>query len=89
MPDVDVGSGAVLAAALLASWAAGPVIQAPPPGVITASVQRPVHVPKGHMPPLGRCRIWIPGVPPGQQSPLGNCTERRYRMPPGGVLVMG
>ena len=27
-----------------------------------------LNVPPGHLPELGECRVWIPGVPPGLQS---------------------
>jgi hypothetical protein len=47
------------------------------------------NIPRGHYPPPGSCRIWLPGVPPGQQSPPGDCEVLRYRVPPGAVLVEG
>ena len=46
-------------------------------------------IPKGHMPPPGECRIWIPGKPPGQQSPPGDCRELQHHVPPGAYLVHG
>jgi hypothetical protein len=30
-------------------------------------------VPPGHLPPAGKCRVWIEGVPPGQQPPVTDC----------------
>lgn len=30
-------------------------------------------IPKGHRPPPGECRDWIPGLPPGQQPPPRKC----------------
>ena len=30
-------------------------------------------IPKGHLPPPGECRVWIPGVPPGQQREPTDC----------------
>jgi len=27
-----------------------------------------LDIPPGHLPELGECRVWIPGVPPGQQA---------------------
>jgi hypothetical protein len=30
-------------------------------------------VPPGHLPPAGKCRVWIDGVPPGQQPPVTDC----------------
>lgn len=78
--------------ALLAGCAArGAVVVDPAPGVIVTSPHAPRHVdiPKGHYPPPGTCRIWVPGVPPGQQSPPGNCEDLQYRVPPGAILVRG
>ena len=46
-----------------------------------------LDIPKGHMPPPGKCRIWHPDRPPGQQPPPGECAELQYRVPPGAVLV--
>ena len=30
-------------------------------------------IPRGHLPSLGMCRIWIPGRPPGQQPRAQSC----------------
>jgi hypothetical protein len=80
---------AVLALALLHGCAAtGEVVVAPPPVVVTPSGQ-PVQIPKGHYPPPGSCRVWVPGVPPGQQSPPGDCEHLQHHVPPGAVLVRG
>lgn len=48
-----------------------------------------VHVPPGHLPPPGSCRIWFPDRPPGQQPPPGNCYELERRVPAGAVLIRG
>ena len=49
----------------------------PPPGQQPPPVQPPpaqptgtltLDVPPGHLPELGQCRVWIPGVPPGRQA---------------------
>ncbi len=48
-----------------------------------------VHVPPGHRPPPGECRIWYPGTPPGQQPPPGPCHVLERQVPPGAVLVYG
>ena len=37
------------------------------------SERRRVDIPKGHLPPPGECRDWIPGLPPGQQPPPRQC----------------
>jgi hypothetical protein len=48
-----------------------------------------VHVPPGHLPPPGMCRIWFPDRPPGHQPPPGPCRKLQHRVPPGAVLVQG
>lgn len=50
---------------------------------------QPVHVPPGHLPPPGQCRIWFPDRPPGHQPPPGPCHVLQYQVPPGAVLVHG
>lgn len=78
--------------ALLAGCAAsGEVVVTSPRGggVHHGAPPAKLHIPKGHYPPPGSCRIWVPGVPPGQQSPPGNCAELQRRVPPGAVLVRG
>ncbi len=47
-------------------------------------------VPPGHLPPVGQCRIWMPGEPPGQQKkkyPVGRCSTLRLSIPEGGWLI--
>jgi len=50
---------------------------------------KPLHVPPGHMPPPGLCRVWYPDRPPGHQPPVGKCSKLQYQVPPGAVLVRG
>ena len=50
---------------------------------------QPVHIPPGHLPPPGQCRIWYPDRPPGHQPPPGSCRKLRHQVPPGAVLVQG
>ncbi len=47
-------------------------------------------VPKGHRPPPGECRVWLPGVPAGQQPPPSSC-RRAYAQADyhGGYVVRG
>ncbi len=47
------------------------------------------HIPPGHYPPPGQCRVWVPGVPPGQQSPPGACATLRLRVPAHAYLIIG
>jgi len=44
-------------------------------------------IPPGHLPPPGRCRVWIPGDPPGHQAPSGSCSELASQVPPSGWLI--
>jgi hypothetical protein len=48
-----------------------------------------LKIPPGHMPPSGKCRIWLPDRPPGQQPPPGNCWDLERRVPPGAWLIKG
>jgi hypothetical protein len=45
-----------------------------------------VHVPPGHRPPPGTCRVWFPDRPPGHQPRPGSCN---VRVPRGAFLVYG
>lgn len=46
-----------------------------------------LHIPAGHLPPPGACRIWYPERPAGQQPPPGDCAELARRVPPGAWLL--
>jgi hypothetical protein len=46
-----------------------------------------LHIPPGHLPDPGQCRIWFPGTPPGQQPPAGDCAELSAQVPPGAWLI--
>ncbi|WP_082457641.1 tetratricopeptide repeat protein [Pseudomonas sp. Leaf48] len=48
-----------------------------------------VEIPRSHMPPPGKCRIWFPHRPPGHQPASGKCKKLRYRVPSGAYLVRG
>ena len=46
-----------------------------------------LHIPPGHLPPAGKCRIWYPGTPPGHQPPAGDCRTLSRELPRGAMLV--
>lgn len=48
-----------------------------------------VEIPRGHMPPPGKCRIWFPDRPPGHQPAPGKCKKLKHRVPLGAYLVRG
>ncbi len=48
-----------------------------------------VEIPRGHLPPPGKCRIWFPDRPPGHQPAPGKCKKLRHRVPEGAYLVHG
>jgi hypothetical protein len=46
-------------------------------------------IPPGHLPPPGRCRVWIPSEPPGKQKTqaAGDCATVSRQVPAHGWLV--
>ena len=46
-----------------------------------------LHIPPGHYPPPGECRIWFPGRPPGHQPPPMKCDRARAEVPPGAWII--
>ncbi|MGH7578077.1 MAG: hypothetical protein ACREM1_23525 [Longimicrobiales bacterium] len=48
---------------------------------------RVVRVPRGHYPPPGHCRVWIPGRPPGHQPPPRRCGSLVRRVPHGAFVL--
>ncbi len=79
----------VLAAVLAGVALAGCAVYHEPRPVYQPAPQQAVHIPPGHMPPPGKCRIWYPGQPPGHQGPVGKCGKLQYQVPPGAILVRG
>lgn len=59
------------------------VVVAPPPPVVAAP--RTIHVPPGHYPPSGHCRLWYAGRPPGHQPPPVRC--ERVAVAPGAFIL--
>jgi len=46
-----------------------------------------LHIPPGHLPPPGMCRIWYPDRPPGHQPPPNDCAYLTGRVPFGAWLI--
>ena len=79
----------ILAAMLAGATLAGCAVYHEPRPVYHQPAPQALHIPPGHMPPPGKCRIWYPGQPPGHQGPVGKCGKLQYQVPPGAVLVRG
>jgi hypothetical protein len=56
-------------------------------GLGSRASYRRLPVPRGAIPPPGRCRIWLPGVAPGHQPRRGPCNRLQRRTPPGAWLL--
>lgn len=46
-----------------------------------------LHIPPGHYPPPGSCRVWHPGAPPGHQPAPGSCSAVERNVGPGDWLI--
>ncbi len=75
--DVQVWGGSAPAPAPI-YYEAGPRHYAPP------------HIPAGHLPPPGECRVWFYDRPPGHQPPPTSCGyAEHYAYRYGGNVVYG
>lgn len=54
---------------------------------VETSTAATLGIPPGHLPPPGRCRVWVPGRPPGHQAAPGRCADLERRVPAGAWLV--
>jgi hypothetical protein len=45
--------------------------------------ERTLGIPRGHLPPPGRCRVWFPDRPPGHQPQPAECREAMATAPAG------
>ena len=57
---------------------------APQRGPSTAAT---LGIPRGHLPPPGLCRVWIPGEGPGHQPPARGCASIEVTAPAGSWIV--
>lgn len=46
-----------------------------------------LNIPPGHLPPAGKCRVWIPGTPPGKQPSPTSCEAAMSSAQPGQLVV--
>ena len=46
-----------------------------------------LRIPKGHLPPPGECKIWIPGREAGQQGPPQSCISALRNAPLGAWVI--
>lgn len=67
----------------LGTFLAGAMLMAASP----ALADQDFHVPPGHLPPAGKCRVWYPGRPPGHQPAPGDCRSLSYNVPRGAYLI--
>ena len=70
---------------ILAGFLAGALFVPTAPAI--AKDDHKFHVPPGHMPPPGSCRIWFPGRPPGHQPAPGSCRVLSRQVPRGAYLI--
>ena len=70
---------------ILAGFLAGALFVQTAPAI--AKDDHKFHVPPGHMPRSGSCRIWFPGRPPGHQPAPGSCRVLSRQVPRGAYLI--
>ena len=44
-------------------------------------------IPPGHLPPVGQCRVWVPGTPPGRQERARGCSGIERTAPAGSWIL--
>lgn len=48
---------------------------------------KPLGIPRGHLPPPGKCRVWFPGRPPGRQPRAESCSAAMANAPAGSWVL--
>jgi hypothetical protein len=51
-----------------------PPAEPPPAEQRGTSTAASLGIPPGHLPPVGQCRVWVPGRPPGHQAAARSCS---------------
>ena len=59
----------------------------PAPAQSRRSTAARLGIPPGHLPPVGMCRIWMPGEPPGHQPRARSCDRIERDAPAGSWIV--
>ncbi|MFZ6044726.1 tetratricopeptide repeat protein [Pseudomonas sp. CR3202] len=91
----DPAEGGVTSSATMApesqagDWQAGGEGDLQAASFETQPASEGVPIPRGYMPPRGKCRIWFPDRPAGQQPAPGKCKKLQHRVPHGAYLVRG
>jgi hypothetical protein len=52
-----------------------------------ASTAATLGIPPGHLPPPGKCKVWIPGTPPGHQARARSCNGIEGVAPAGSWIL--
>ena len=60
---------------------------APQPKVSKRAAVASLHIPPGHYPPPGMCRVWLPGRPPGHQPKAVSCAAAVRNVPLGAWII--
>ena len=67
-----------------------PPITGPTAAAIAADAPtsaKTLGVPPGHLPPVGQCRVWVPGKPPGHQARARSCSNIEREAPKGSWIL--
>jgi hypothetical protein len=52
-----------------------------------ATSAKTLGVPPGHLPPVGQCRVWVPGMRPGHQARARSCSNIERDAPKGSWIL--
>ncbi len=58
-----------------------------PPATQPKPTAAALGIPPGQLPPVGQCRVWIPGKPPGHQAKARSCDGIEQVAPAGSWIV--